>query len=200
MESLIGSITLDDGLRRRAELERDEAVRLGWEEVHWRPASAAREGADGDGRAGGSSGSAGRGASEATARKRRKAQLNVRGDGEASSTRSKEHKFAGVCPSRMANVTTTDKTLRQIIDEAMQLLDDIAHDADVAFEETHGGATKVRDMTNPGRFGNGYSAEAKRISLGRKKNSACGALRPQVPAVQGITAVPAACQRRGRAS
>jgi hypothetical protein len=59
--------------------------------------------------------------------------------------------------------------LRQIIDEAMQLLDDIAHDADVAFEETHGGATKVRDMTNPGRFGNGYSAEAKRISLERKK-------------------------------
>ena len=140
--------------------------------------------------------------SEATARKRRKTQPVVRGDGEESSTRSKEHGFADVCPSRMVNVTTTDKTLRQIIDEAIQLLGDIAHDADVAFGQTHGGATRVRDKSNPGRFGNGYSAEAKRISLECKK------LRRVVRFVhkcqlgnrQGIAAVPAACQRRCGAS
>ena len=45
----------------------------------------------------------------------------------------------------------------------------MAHDVDLAFGQTHGGATRVRDKSNPDRFGNGYSAEAKRISLECKK-------------------------------
>ena len=60
-------------------------------------------------------------------------------------------------------------TLRRAIDEAMQLLGSMAHDVDLAFGQTHGGATRVYDKSNPGRFGNGYSAEAKRISLEYKK-------------------------------
>ena len=46
MESLIGNVALDEDLRRRAELERDEAERRGWEDVHWRPAGAEREGTE----------------------------------------------------------------------------------------------------------------------------------------------------------
>ena len=42
MESLIGNIVLDKDLQRQAELERDEAERRGWEEVHWRLADAER--------------------------------------------------------------------------------------------------------------------------------------------------------------
>ena len=68
-----------------------------------------------------------------------------------------------------ADVTTTENTLRGVIDEAMQLLGSMAHDADLAFGQTHGGSTRVRDKSNPDRFGNGYSAEAKRISLECKK-------------------------------
>ena len=56
-----------------------------------------------------------------------------------------------------------------MIDGAMQLLGSMAHDVDLAFGQTHGGATRVRDKSNPDRFGNGYSAEAKRISLECKK-------------------------------
>ena len=56
-----------------------------------------------------------------------------------------------------------------MIDDAMQLLGSMAHDADLAFGQTHGGATRVRDKSNPDRFGNGHSAEAKRISLECKK-------------------------------
>ena len=56
-----------------------------------------------------------------------------------------------------------------MIDVAMQLLGSMAHDVDLAFGQTHGGVTRVRDKSNPDRFGNGYSAEAKRISLECKK-------------------------------
>jgi hypothetical protein len=56
-----------------------------------------------------------------------------------------------------------------MIDDAMEFLDSMAHDVDLAFGQTHGGATRVRDKSNPDRFGNGYSAEAKRISLECKK-------------------------------
>ena len=56
-----------------------------------------------------------------------------------------------------------------MIDDAMQLLGIMAHDADLAFGQTHGGATRVRDKSNPDHFGNGHSAEAKRISLECKK-------------------------------
>ena len=59
--------------------------------------------------------------------------------------------------------------MRRMIDDAMQLLGSMAHDADLAFEQTHGSAMRVRDKSNPDRFWNGYSAEAKRISLGCKK-------------------------------
>ena len=56
-----------------------------------------------------------------------------------------------------------------MIDDAMEFLDSMAHDVDLAFGQTHGGATRVRDKSNPDRFGNGHSAEAKRISLECKK-------------------------------
>ena len=73
------------------------------------------------------------------------------------------------CGAGAADVTTTDKTLRRMIDGAMQLLGSMAHDMDLAFGQTHGGATRVRDKSNPDHFGDGYSAEAKRISLECKK-------------------------------
>ena len=64
---------------------------------------------------------------------------------------------------------TTDSALRSMIDGAMEFLDSMAHDVDLAFGQTHGGATRVRDKSNPDRFGNGHSAEAKRISLECKR-------------------------------
>jgi len=56
-----------------------------------------------------------------------------------------------------------------MIDDSVQLLGSMAHDADLAFGQTHGGATRVRDKSNPDCFGDGYSEEAKRISLECKK-------------------------------
>ena len=46
MESLVGSIVLNQDLQRRAKLERDEAERRGWEQEHLRPTGAEREGAE----------------------------------------------------------------------------------------------------------------------------------------------------------
>ena len=48
MESLIGGVVLDKKLQRRAALERDEAERRGWEQEHWRPTGAGRDGAQRD--------------------------------------------------------------------------------------------------------------------------------------------------------
>ena len=59
------------------------------------------------------------------------------------------------CSVGAADVMTTDSTLWRAIDEAMQLLGNTAHDADLAFGQTHGGAMRVRDKPNPDRFGNG---------------------------------------------
>ena len=48
MESLIGNVVLDKELQQRAALERDEAERRGWEQEHWRPAGAGRDGTQRD--------------------------------------------------------------------------------------------------------------------------------------------------------
>ena len=55
MGSLIGGVSLDEKLQRRAALERDEAVRRGWDQEHWRPADTGRDGAHRDGDEGGDS-------------------------------------------------------------------------------------------------------------------------------------------------
>ena len=94
---------------------------------------------------------------------------NEHGSDEERSAATSGRRSVVDCGVGLADVTTTDSTLRSMIDDAMQLLDSMAHDADLAFGQTHGGATRVRDKSNPDRFGNGHSAEAKRISLECKK-------------------------------
>ena len=167
MESLIGGVVLDKKLQRRAALERDEAERRGWEQEHWRPADAGRDGAQRDeGECGGGPAAD---ASGGDASKRRRTREDARdSDGDRPAATS-GRRSAVDCGAGAADVTTTDGTLRSMIDGAMQLLDSMAHDVDLAFGQTHGGATRVRDKSNPDRFGNGYSAEAKRISLECKK-------------------------------
>ena len=167
MESLIGNFVLDEDLRRRAELERDEAERRGWEDVHWRPAGADREGTKRGEEA--YRGPAERAEDDGKERKRRRTRAGERASGGECLTTPSGRRSKVDCSVGAADVTTTDNTFRRTIDEAMQLLGSMAHDADLAFGQTHGGATRVRDKSNPGRFGNGYSAEAKRISLKCKK-------------------------------
>ena len=80
MESLIGGVVLDKKLQQRAALERDEAERRGWEQEHWRPTGAGRdgtqrdEGACGDGLAPDVSGG--------DASKRRRTREDARGSDE----------------------------------------------------------------------------------------------------------------------
>ena len=161
MESLIGNIALDKELQRRAELGRDEA------EMHWRPAGAEREGAERGEEA--NRGTAEQAEDDGKERKRRRTREGERSSGGECSTTPSGHRSEVDCGVRAADVTTTDNTFRRAIGEAIQLLGSMAHDADVAFGQTHGGATRVRDKSNPDRFANVYSAEAKRISLECKK-------------------------------
>ena len=101
--------------------------------------------------------------------KRRRTREDVHGSGEERSAATSGRRSAVDCGAGATDVTTTDSTLRSMIDGAMQLLDSMAHDADLAFGQTHGGATRVHDKSKPDRFGNRHSAEAKRISLECKK-------------------------------
>ena len=39
----------------------------------------------------------------------------------------------------------------------------------MAFTETHGGASRCREKSNPNRWGDGHSSEAKRLALQRKR-------------------------------
>ena len=55
--------------------------------------------------------------------------------------------------------------LRQRINAAMALLDHVAARADLAFAQTHGGDSRVRSKSNQNRWGDGYSAVAKRAAL-----------------------------------
>ena len=57
-------------------------------------------------------------------------------------------------------------TLRQRINAAMALLDHVAARADLAFAQTHGGDSRVRSKSNQNRWGDGYSAVAKRAASG----------------------------------
>ena len=52
---------------------------------------------------------------------------------------------------------------------AMAVLDNLAHDADEGFSKTHGGVSRKRDSSNVNRWGDGYSAEAKRVAAGCKR-------------------------------
>ena len=97
--------------------------------------------------------------------KRRRTREDACGSDEDRSAATSGRRSAVDCGVGLADVTTTDSTLRSMIDGAMQLLGSMAHDADLAFGQTHGGATRVYDKSSPDRFGNGHSAEAKRISL-----------------------------------
>ena len=55
--------------------------------------------------------------------------------------------------------------LRQRINAAMALLDHVAVRADLAFAQTHGGNSRERSKSNQNRWGDGYSAVAKRTAL-----------------------------------
>ena len=167
MDSIIGKVVLDEDLQRRAELERDEAERRGWEQEHWRPTSAGRGGIGRDGSACG--GGTTSDVCGADANKRRRTRGDARGGDYGRQDAASGRSSAVDRGYGDAKVTSADGTLRSMIDDAMELLDSMAHDADLAFGQTHGGATRVRDKSNPDRFGNGYSAEAKRISLECKK-------------------------------
>ena len=65
--------------------------------------------------------------------------------------------------------TTPDKAIRQRIDEAMEILGSMVRDVNVAFTETHGGASRCREKSNPNRWGDGHSNEAKRLALQCKR-------------------------------
>ena len=56
-------------------------------------------------------------------------------------------------------------TLRQRINAAMALLDHVAARADLTFVQTHGGNSRERSKSNQNRWGDGYSAVAKRTAL-----------------------------------
>ena len=71
-------------------------------------------------------------------------------------------------PNR-AEPSKTEQTLRQRIDGAMAVLYSLAHVADLGFSQTHGGASRKRDSSNMNRWGNGYSAEAKRVGAECKR-------------------------------
>ena len=163
MESLIGNIVLDKDLQRREELERAEAERWGWEQEHWRPTGAEREGAGRGGEVNG--GTAERAEDDGKESKRRRTREGERSSGGERSAAPSGHRSEVGCGAGAADVMTTDHTLRRMIDDSVQLLGSMAHDADLAFGQAHGGATRVRDKSNPDCFENGYSAEAKRISL-----------------------------------
>ena len=167
MESLIGGVVLDTKLQQRAALERDEAERRGWEQEHWRPTGSGRDEARRDGGACG--GGLAPDVSGGDASKRRRTREHAHGSDVDRPATTSGRRSAVDCGAGAAGLITTDSTLRGMIDDAMQLLGSMAHDVDLAFGQTHGGATRVRDKSNPGRFGNGYSAEAKRISLECKK-------------------------------
>ena len=55
--------------------------------------------------------------------------------------------------------------LRQRINAAMALLDHVAARADLTFAQTHGGHSRERSKSNQNRWGDGYSAVAKRTAL-----------------------------------
>ena len=110
MESLIGGVVLDKELQRRAALERDEAERRGWEQEHWRPTGAERDGAQRD---------------EEAWRRRSGTRTTA---SEAASGAEHERAYAAVTGTlgcderpqvcgrlrcRAADVTTTDSTLRR---------------------------------------------------------------------------------------
>ena len=68
-------------------------------------------------------------------------------------------------------------TLRQRINAAMALLDHVAARTDLAFAQTHGSDSRVRSKSNQNRWGDGYSAVAKRTA------SVCTRLRKLVKSV-----------------
>ena len=134
MESLIGGVVLDKELQRRAAAERDEAERRGWEQEHWRPTCAERDGAQKDEEAGG--GRAARDEGGVDGIKRRRTREGVHGGDGNRSAATSGRRSAVDCGVGPADITTTD-TLRGMIDDAMQLLGSMAHDADLAFGQTH---------------------------------------------------------------
>ena len=167
MESLIGDVVLEKKFQRRAALERDEAERRGWEQGHWSPTGAGRDGTQRD--EGACGGGLAPDASGGDTSKRRSTREGARGSDEDRPAATSGRRSAVDCGAGAADVTTTDGTLRSMINDAMQLLDSMANDVDLAFGQTHGGATRARDKSNPDRFGNGHSAEAQRISLECKR-------------------------------
>ena len=188
MESLIGNVVLNKKLQQRAALERDEAERRGWEQEHWRPAGAGRDGTQrNDGACGGGLATDAR---SGDASRRRKMREDARCGDEDCPAATSGRRSAVDCGAGAADVTTTDGTLRSMIDGAMQFLGSMAHDVDLAFGQTHGGATRVRDKSNPHRFGNGHSAEAKMHLTGVQETSTCGAVCSQAAAEQSVTALP----------
>ena len=65
---------------------------------------------------------------------------------------------------RRWNPSEDDGTLRWRISTALEVLDTLAHVADEGFESTHGGAHRKRGTSNPARWGNGLSDQAKHAS------------------------------------
>ena len=106
MKSLIGSIVLDKDLQRRAELERDEAERRGWEQEHWRPTGAEREGAERDEEA--NEGTAERAEDDGKESKRRRTREGERSGGGERSAAPSGRRSEVDCGAGAADVTTTD--------------------------------------------------------------------------------------------
>ena len=118
MESLIGSVVLDKKLQQRAALERDEAERRGWEQEHWRPADAGRDGTQRD--EGACGGGLTTDASSGDASKRRKTREDSRGGDEDCSAATSGRRSAVDCGAGAADVITMNGTLRSTVDGAMR--------------------------------------------------------------------------------
>jgi hypothetical protein len=153
VSALIGDVVLNEQLREEGERCRRDHEEKGWDEVRWRTRSASQggegtgdrqgrtAGRDDDGMAAGD----GRSVNARGAGGQRRRPALVPGD----ESRGDSGRNASL------NATTPDKTTRQRIDAAMGILDNMARDVDVAFAETHGGASRCREKPNPHRWGEG---------------------------------------------
>ena len=106
MQSLIGNVVLDKKLQQRAALERDEAERRGWEQEHWRPVGAGRDGVQRD--EGACGGGLATDAHGGDASKRRKPREDACYGDEDCSAATSGRRSAVDCGAGAADVTTTD--------------------------------------------------------------------------------------------
>ena len=172
MTALIGDVVLDEQLREEGERCRRDHEEKGWDEVRWRTRSASQGGEGTGGRKGRTGG---RERDGMTAGGERSVRPGGAGDQRRRPAMVPGDDRSGVSGRDAgSNGTTPDKTIRQRIDTAMDVLGSMAQDVGVAFTGTHGGASRCREKSNPNRWGDGHS-KARRSGW-RCNASGCGGL------------------------